>query len=418
MSCLLCDEVMSTISITAILVAFYTPFSTGEYLKTLANMEYERSKLMFDESGPVRREPHGDSTELGEPEQASGRRSAPATPDDGPSYVSQVTSQNYAPDARHPVIQSSRQPATRMELEELLRELLPETLSGPVSLIGSPTKIGQGGQFYVYQQEVGFLDRNICNSSFVAVKRPVVLKKHQNENAIIDLADENVQESLGHIRQEIRALTNKSLRHHPNIVRLLSWAFGEDWDRPFVLVLELAYDDLAKALKKGPDAPPNPLKIRFCSDVANGLEAIHEAGFVHGDLKPANVLIFCEESRFVAKLADFGFSFKESIDVAGGTEGWQAPETKSLEPGDRFSYGLLIWSVLYLCGDVPPHSPNQTRKELALAHVEAHRGDYPPWVTERIMEAIGGLLEQDPTQRPYRVDEFFDYAKKPKHESL
>ena len=213
-------------------------------------------------------------------------------------------------------------------------------------------------------------------------------------------------------------MTNESLRHHPNIVKLLSWAFGEEWDRSFFLVLEVAHEDLAKALKKGSDAPPGFLKVQFCSDIASGLEAIHAEGIVHSDLKPANVLIFREEWRFVAKLADFGFSLKESVDAAGGTEGWQAPEANSLEPGDRFSYGLLIWSVLYLCGDVPPHSPNQTRKELALAHMEAHRGDHPPWVTERIMKAIGSLLEQDPTQRPYRVDDFFDYVKKPKHESL
>jgi serine/threonine protein kinase len=207
------------------------------------------------------------------------------------------------------------------------------------------------------------------------------------------------------------------LRHHPNIVRLLSWAFGEEWDHPLVLVLELAYDDLAQALKaKSP--PPDSMKVRFCSDIANGLDAIHEAGFLHGDLKPANVLIFREELRFVAKLADFGYSAKGSSQAAVGTPGWQAPDNESSILGDCFSYGLLIWSVLFLDGETPPHSTNQTRKELALAHVDMHRDRYPTWVTEKIRSALGSLLEDDTSQRLRWVDVIFPYATEPNHGGL
>jgi len=378
-------------------------------------MEEEQSRCLLGGSGSVRREADEDSIGRGESDHASRSRSGSATPSGNRPYVSQIASRRYA-GSRYANLQSLGPSAIRTELEDLLKELLPETLAGPVSLIGLPKKIGKGGQFYVYQQEVAFLDRNICNGSIVAVKRPIIKKSDQNPDAPIDLADLKVQESLGHIRHEIRALTHERLRHNPNIVKLLSWAFGEEWDRPFVLVLELAYEDLAKALKKGHNAPPDLLKVRFCGDIANGLEAIHAEDIVHSDLKPANVLIFREEWRLVAKLADFGFSTEENIQAAGGTTDWQPPEAKSSILGDCFTYGLLVWSVLFLCGEAPLSYPDQTRKQLALSHVEAYRDRYPPQVNERIKDALKGLLEEETSQRSRRVDQIFDFASEPVNE--
>ena len=385
----------------------------------------ERSKRLLGGSRLARsqEEPDGDSTGRAELEQAGRSRSDPATPSCDLLFKSQIRSRQRSGVSRDASgssfadLWSLGPSAIRTELENLVEELRPETLAGPVALIGKPSKIGEGGQFYVYKQEVGFLDRNICNGSLVAVKRPLIRKTDTNPDAPFDLADPKVQENLGHICNEIKALTNEKLRHHPNIVRLLSWAFGEEWDHPLVLVLELAYEDLAKALKAA-SPPPDFLKVRFCSDIANGLDAIHEAGFLHGDLKPANVLIFREESRFIAKLADFGFSTKESLQAGGGTFGWQAPEDESSALGDCFSYGLLIWSVLFLDGEVPPHSTDQTRKELALAHVEVHRDRYPTWVTEKIRTALGSLLEEEKSQRLHRVDVIFAYATEPDHRGL
>jgi serine/threonine protein kinase len=224
-------------------------------------------------------------------------------------------------------------------------------LAGPVLLIGLLTKIGEGGQFYVYRQDVVFIDRHNFDASIVAVKRPVLSKTDPNRGAPIHLVDPRVQESLGHIRNEIQALTSPKLRGQPNIVELLSWAFGEEWNRPFVLVLELAHEDSARALKQDED-PPDFMKMRFCSDVANGLEAIYEAGFAHDDLKPADILVFCKATGFGSNLADFGFSANEKAKAVGGTPGWQPPKVESSLLRDSSSHGLLIWSVSFLRGEV------------------------------------------------------------------
>jgi serine/threonine protein kinase len=79
---------------------------------------------------------------------------------------------------------------------------------------------------------------------------------------------------------------------------------------------------------------------------------------IHGDLKPANILIFedARSSSLVPKLSDFAFSrtWKES-QSSGGTEYWNAPECCELRSGpignprsqlrDYFSLGLVFWNV-------------------------------------------------------------------------
>ncbi|RAR04451.1 serine/threonine protein kinase [Stemphylium lycopersici] len=344
-----------------------------------------------DGSGPARQEPDDDPTGRAEPEQTSRSRSDPGFSSDSPPYISEYASRPRSSQSVNisgssgvrP--QSVRPSAIRSELENLFEELRPETLAGPVALIGRPKKLGEGGQFYVYRQEVGFMGPGFCDRSLVAVKRPKISATHENSDSPIDLADPKVQRSLGYIRNEIRALTHAGLQRHPNIVTLLSWAFGEEWDRPLVLVLELAHEDLATALKQN-DAPPDHLKLRFCNDIANGLGAIHEAQLVHGDLKPENVLIFREETGFVAKLADFGYSADGSdmsTQAAGGTLGWQPPEIKPSFLGDCFSYGLLVWSVLFLRGKTPPLRARESRRELALADVRARTSLYDNQTTSK-----------------------------------
>lgn len=75
-------------------------------------------------------------------------------------------------------------------------------------------------------------------------------------------------------------------------------------------------------------------------DLAAGLNAIHQAGIVHGDLRPHNVLL---DERLNAGLADFGFSELTDVDAA---RGFAAPEvlsglTAPSSQSDVYSFGKL-----------------------------------------------------------------------------
>lgn len=293
-------------------------------------------------------------------------------------------------------------------LEELVATLESSGLPGPVLLSGVPEKIGSGSQFYVFKQKVVFMERNMFNDSDVAIKRPIL---PENKNTSFDLADQRVQRNLRHIQNEIRALTHVRLQNHPNIVKLLSWAIEDDWVLSFVLILELAPKDLEKFLKCF--QPKDHLAIRFCQDVANGMDAIHEAGFIHGDLKPANVLVFPHGMRPVAKLSDFGFAGNN--EATFGTKMWQAPEKTSSVEADRFSYGLLVWSVMLLNGDPPPNITSQSARKLALADLDKKREKMDESLFGTLREALCSLLEDDVLKRPPRLSDFFLETAEPLH---
>lgn len=100
-------------------------------------------------------------------------------------------------------------------------------------------------------------------------------------------------------------------------------------------------------------------KTKLLTDVASGLAALHALGVVHGDIKPENILLFCDDTNLVAKISDFGFCLPgdDELQAAkGGTPLWNAPECmedaeedllehKSDRGRDIYSYGLLIWLV-------------------------------------------------------------------------
>ncbi|EWG40691.1 WEE/WEE-UNCLASSIFIED protein kinase [Fusarium verticillioides 7600] len=85
--------------------------------------------------------------------------------------------------------------------------------------------------------------------------------------------------------------------------------------------------------------------FKILQDLCLGLKDIHDSGFMHLDLKPANILVTFEG---VLKIGDFGLaqscSSAEGVDVEGDRE-YMAPEMlkgKSCQSADVFSLGLII----------------------------------------------------------------------------
>ncbi|GIL63498.1 hypothetical protein Vafri_17548 [Volvox africanus] len=98
--------------------------------------------------------------------------------------------------------------------------------------------------------------------------------------------------------------------------------------------------------------------LRSAVEIARGLLHLHDWGVVHGDVKPANVLLgSSKEDRrgFVAKVADFGLAHVLPSDVnslytdSWGSLAYMAPETfrgKVSRATDVWSFGVCLWQML------------------------------------------------------------------------
>ena len=119
-----------------------------------------------------------------------------------------------------------------------------------------------------------------------------------------ELADD--EERL--LRFEREAKTLASL-NHPNIAGI--HGVDQEGDVCFLALELVPGEDLATRLSR--KALPVDEAIDVCRQIAEGLEAAHDAGVVHRDLKPANVRITPEGK---VKLLDFGLAKPSAVDTS------------------------------------------------------------------------------------------------------
>ena len=137
---------------------------------------------------------------------------------------------------------------------------------------------------------------------------------------------------------------------HKNVVRIHD--LGEVEGIKYITMPYIAGDDLATVLRREGRLPVARV-LRIARQVAAGLAAAHEAGVVHRDLKPPNVMIDPDDN---AVIMDFGIA--RSVDmgsstVAGvvvGTLAYMAPEQARGEEVDQradiYAFGLILYDML------------------------------------------------------------------------
>ncbi len=90
---------------------------------------------------------------------------------------------------------------------------------------------------------------------------------------------------------------------------------------------------------------------RWLLPLARALVRVHDAGFVHADIKPANVLF---RSASAPVLSDFGLAHRAGEVVAGGSRGYLSPERlagQPVQPGDDiYALGRLMEDALVALG--------------------------------------------------------------------
>jgi len=163
------------------------------------------------------------------------------------------------------------------------------------------------------------------------------------------------EERLRRFEREAKALASLN---HPNVAQV----FGIDQvgDTCFMAMELVPGEDLAARLSRGALTVDEAIDV--CRQVAEGVEAAHEAGVIHRDLKPANVVI-TPEGRI--KVLDFGLA-KPAVSAAAGasttdsaltteegrllgTPTYMAPEQARGKPIDKRVDIWALGCVLYEC---------------------------------------------------------------------
>ena len=186
--------------------------------------------------------------------------------------------------------------------------------------------------------------------------------------------------------------------NHPHIAQIYS--FGQEKGQPYIAMELVSGGSLDKMMaEQGPLDPT--VVIHVGAQVAEGLREAAEAGMVHGDVKPENILFDNEKN---AKLVDFGLSAMASgpgNDV-WGTPYYIAPEKVRRQKSDFRSDIYSLGGTLYhAIAGVPPFEG-----EDATAVVKA-RFDGPPkalhdirgGVPAEVEEMVGRMLEVEPQTR-------------------
>ena len=205
---------------------------------------------------------------------------------------------------------------------------------------------------------------DVRSSQKVRPGQVVALKRYSSTDARDDHSPEkHIAQVWRLLSQELRVFCHPQLKEHPNILCLECIGWEMDSLIP-VLGLELAAYGTLDDFFSSADLSSNKHTItdwerfRATADITYGLQALHNCGFVHGDLKPGNVLVQQhQELGLCCKLADFSGacqSSQKNISVPyerHGTPLWMAPEELSGKAisdwcmSDVYSYGLLIVSL-------------------------------------------------------------------------
>ncbi len=189
-----------------------------------------------------------------------------------------------------------------------------------------------------------------------------------------DLADS--REMLSRFEREAKAV-NKI--QHPNIVDV--FGFGKIADgRPFYVMELLEGTSLGELIKRrGRFTPAEALEI--LEPVCAALQAAHDAGIVHRDLKGGNVMVATKGDQKLVKLLDFGIAKlihpepgEAGLTTAGrrlGTPSAMAPEQFRGDPVDArtdiYALGVLLYRLL--TGQLPFQGASSL--EIELAHLNA-----------------------------------------------
>ncbi len=283
--------------------------------------------------------------------------------------------------------------------KQLTLDVAPAAVGGPATLdhvAAAPTipghrlgaELGRGGMGVVYRAT------RLADGAEVAVKTitpaPGVKRKA--------------------VERFLREATILQKLRHPNVVGFEAVA---EAGGVIYLVMELATGGSAQQRLDAAGPFAVPTAVRLVCHVLAGLGHAHGSGYVHRDVKPANVLIGGVKGKRTVKVADFGLAraFEASRlsgvtmqGEVGGTPAYMAPEQVThfrevKPPADQYAAAATLYKLLTgeYVHDLPPRTGDQLVHILTEPPVpiRSRRPDLP----EGLAKVIHKALSREPSDR-------------------
>ncbi|MDN6330111.1 MAG: protein kinase domain-containing protein [Brachybacterium sp.] len=188
---------------------------------------------------------------------------------------------------------------------------------------------------------------------------------------------------------------------HPHLLTPYGW--GAE-DEHVVITMPLVSGGTLESVVKKQGKLAEPAVVVILDQLLNGLSHVHAEGWIHRDVKPANIMFEPRGTAFpVSRLADFGIAVHETdvrfthVGMVNGTPGYMAPELFSMaEPTPSHDlYAAGVVAMVALNGPLKLHDGSFRPEEL---------NQYLQGVTPKLSAVIRRLVAAQPEERYQDAD--------------
>ena len=268
--------------------------------------------------------------------------------------------------------------------------------------------LGTGGFGITYRAYDAHLDK------FVAIKEylPVEFATRTEASTVIPHSNADAQDyhwGLTRFLDEARTLARFDHSHLNRVHR-----FFESNGTAYMVLEYVQGETLADRLSREPFLEESDLQ-RLLEEILSGLEVMHEAGYVHRDIKPGNLMLREEDGSAV--VLDFGAARQAVGQRSKAITSILTPGYAPIEQYDSKADDVGPWSDIYALGmvayrcisgisdgelpDAVTRGRTQRKGQVDLVPAkEAGKGKYSP----KLLEAIDWAMEVDEGDRPQTVD--------------
>jgi HAMP domain-containing protein/predicted Ser/Thr protein kinase len=287
----------------------------------------------------------------------------------------------------------------KAQLEKLVADLrgrgVDPTLRGvpPTGAEGFPASGPAVGHLFAHRYEIrGLVGRGGMGAVYRARDREL------DEEVALKVLDAEAADAAAEqqLRREIKLARTIT---HPNVVR--AYDFGEAEGVRFFTMEYVAGATLRELLDEGGRLALTPA-LQIAKQVCRGLGAVHRAGIVHGDLKPANIVVM---TGGVAKLTDFGVARarRQAGTPFAGTPPYMSPEqvrgAELDERSDLYSAGVVMFEMFTGRRPFDAGDPFELMR-LHLEEPAPNPRSLQPALPELLADTISACLAKAKADRP------------------